>query len=197
MGIEYELKFRADAQALAAIVSAYSQYPCQQFQMETTYYDTPTDALSARHYTLRRRMENDKSVCTLKTPAAGIGRKELEIACDDIFLAAKQFCQLEAPEDFPELIRTGLIPVCGAKFNRTAITVVLEDAVVELALDTGVLTGGNQTQPLCEVEVELKAGSKEAADLFAAILANQYSLAREHKSKFCRANALYQQGGSV
>ena len=69
--------------------------------------------------------------------------------------------------------------------------------MVELALDTGILTGGSQTQPLCEVEVELKSGAKETADLFAAILANQYGLAREHKSKFCRANALYQQGGSV
>ena len=197
MGIEYEVKFQADAQALSAIGSAYSQYPCQQFQMETTYYDTPTGALSARHYTLRRRLENDQSICTLKTPAAGIGRKELEIACDDIFQAARQFCQLEAPEDFPELIQAGLIPVCGAKFSRTAITVALEDAVVELALDMGILTGGSQTQPLCEVEVELKSGAKETADLFAAILANQYGLAREHKSKFCRANALYQQGGSV
>lgn len=196
MGIEYEVKFQADAQALSAIGSAYSLYPCQQFQMETTYYDTPTGALSARHYTLRRRMENDTSVCTLKTPA-GIGRKELEIHCDDLMDAISQFCQLGAPEDFPALIREGLIPVCGAKFHRTAITVELEDAVVELALDTGVLTGGNQSLPLCEVEVELKSGAKETADLFAAILANQYGLAREHKSKFCRANALYQQGGSV
>lgn len=197
MGVEYELKFRADGETLAAIDAAYRHCPRQSFQMETTYYDTPSSALSARQYTLRRRMENSKSVCTLKTPAAGISRNELELECDDLALAAEAFCQSGAPEDFADLIREGLIPICGARFHRTAILLELGDAVLELALDSGILSGGKETAPLCEVEVELKSGPKEAADLFASELAEAYSLTLENKSKFRRALALYQKGGSV
>lgn len=197
MGVEYELKFRSDGATLAAIDAAYRHCPRQSFQMETTYYDTPSSALSARQYTLRRRMENSKSVCTLKTPAAGISRNELELECDNIAMAAEVFCKNGAPEDFADLIREGLIPICGAKFHRTAILLELEDTVLELALDSGMLTGGKETAPFCEVEVELKSGSQEAADLFASVLADEYGLTLENKSKFRRALALYQKGGSV
>lgn len=197
MGIEYELKFRASADALSAIAQMYAQCPRQQFQMQTTYFDTPDCALSARHYTLRQRLENSKQVCTLKTPAEGISRNEFELVCDDILTASEHFCKMGAPEDFSALISKGLIPVCGAKFTRIAITIVLEECIVELALDNGVLTGGGQTVPLCEVEVELKSGAKEAADCFASILADQYCLVWEEKSKFSRAFALYQKGESV
>ena len=191
MAIEYELKFRADQNALSAIADAYSQYPSQQFQMATTYFDTPSGALSARHYTLRQRMENEISVCTLKTPAVGYGRKELELNCDSIHTAIQRMCQMDVPADFPEMIQEGICPVCSAAFHRTAITLELENATVELALDAGTLSGGNQTIPLCEVEVELKSGQTSEADLFASMLMHQYSLVPETYSKFRRALALY------
>lgn len=191
MGIEYELKFRATEAVLADIRQAYPQ-DCQEFQMETTYYDTPSRSLSARHYTLRRRMENTTSVCTLKTPAKGHGRQELEIQCNSIESAIPVLCAKGAPADFFQLTKEGIVPVCGAKFTRLAIPVVLEDCQVELALDTGILTGGGKTQPLCEVEVELKSGSKAAAEQFAFALAAIYGLELENRSKFRRALSLAQ-----
>lgn len=191
MGIEYELKFRATEAVLTDIRQAYPQ-DCQEFQMETTYYDTPSRSLSARYYTLRRRMENDASVCTLKTPAEGHGRQELETPCSSIEAAIPVLCNMGAPADFSQLTKEGIEPVCGAKFTRLAIPVVLEDCHVELALDTGILTGGGKTQPLCEVEVELKSGSKAAAEQFAFALAAIYGLELENRSKFRRALSLAQ-----
>lgn len=191
MAIEYELKFRATEAVLDDLRQAYPQ-DYQDFQMETTYYDTPSRSLSARHYTLRRRMENAVSVCTLKTPAAGLGRRELETECDNIEAAIPVLCDMGAPADFSKLINEGIVPVCGAKFTRLAIPVVLEDCQVELALDTGILTGGGKTQPLCEVEVELKSGSKAAAEQFAFALAAIYGLELENRSKFRRALSLAQ-----
>ena len=191
MGIEYELKYRATGEVLAAIAAEYSRYPSKQFQMETTYYDTPSGALSSRHYTLRRRMENEKSVCTLKTPAAGLGRNEIELECGSIEDAIPVLCVSGAPEDFGSLVQDGVIAVCSAKFHRTAITLALEDFTIELALDTGTLSGGNQTIPLCEVEVEHKAGDMLSSELFAAILQKNYGLMQEERSKFRRALALY------
>lgn len=190
MGIEYELKFRATEDVLDQVRQAYPDGH-REFQMETIYYDTPDNRLSARYYTLRRRMENGVSVCTLKTPAEGIGRQELEAECDSIEAAIPILCAIGAPADFLNLTTEGVVPICGAKFTRTAISVVQEDCTVELALDTGILTGGNKSVPMCELEVELKDGDPAAAEQFALAMAAIYGLKPESKSKFRRALALY------
>ena len=190
MGIEYELKYRATEEVLEAIRQAF---PGEEhlFSMETTYYDTSTGALSARWYTLRRRMENDLSVCTLKVPIPGLGRGEWELPCDRIEAAIPELCKLGAPADLPNLTNEGLLPICGAKFQRIAKTLILPEATVELALDSGILHGGGQQLPLCEVEVELKSGTPEACAAFARTLAATFHLQPEKRSKFRRALALY------
>ena len=65
MGIEYELKFKATPEALDRLEAAYPGKG-QLLHMESSYFDTPDGALSARFWTLRRRMENEKSICTFK-----------------------------------------------------------------------------------------------------------------------------------
>ena len=80
MATEFELKYAATAANLEAIRAAVpGQY--ETISMETTYYDTPGHDLSARKWTLRRRLENGVSVCTLKTPASGSSRNEWEVEC--------------------------------------------------------------------------------------------------------------------
>lgn len=190
MGIEYEVKFRATPATLQALIAEFGK-DAQVYQMETTYYDTPSGALSALRYTLRRRMENEKSICTLKTPADNLGRKELEIECDNIENAINTLCQMGAPADFHTAVQEGLIPVCGAKFTRLAVPVSFGTARLELAMDQGQLSGGDRTVPLCEVEVELKDGNRDAVMLFAMELAARYPLQQETASKFRRALALY------
>ncbi len=190
MGVEYELKFRANKQALRELAAAFPDGHTR-YAMVTTYYDTPSGALSARHYTLRHRMENENHVCTLKTPAAGQGRNELEISCRELQAAIPQFCKMGAPADFADMVAEGLVPVCGARFYRIAIPVAWEECRLELALDEGVLIGGGREVPLCEVEVELKSGNPADADMFALVLATQHHLTPETKSKFRRSLDLY------
>ena len=188
MATEYELKYSATEEVLAAIDAAFPG--STRMEMETAYYDTPTGAMSARRYTLRRRMENGVSVCTLKTPA-GDARGEWETECDTIESAIPKLMEMGAPGDLETLTKEGLVHICGAKFTRLAKTITLPECTVEIALDKGVLTGGGKTEPLCEAEVELKAGPKEACDAFAEALAQRFGLATEEKSKFARALALY------
>lgn len=190
MGIEYELKFRATEPALQRIRQDIAGQE-QLLQMQTTYYDTPSGSLSARHCTLRRRMENGVSVCTLKIPAAGAGRQEWEVLCDTIEDAADKLCKLGAPRQVLALTLEGLLPICGARFQRIAKTIQVDDTVMELALDSGVLTGGGKEIPLCEMEVELKSGSELVCTVFAQQLATRYELSPEPQSKFRRALALY------
>ncbi|MBR2937001.1 MAG: CYTH domain-containing protein [Oscillospiraceae bacterium] len=189
MATEYEWKFQATAQQLAAIAAAFPETGVK-ISMETTYFDTPTGALSAEHYTLRRRLENGESVCVLKTPA-GNARSEFEVRCEDISQAVAQFPAMGCPADFSRLVQEGIHPICGAKFIRIAKTVCLPEGTLELALDEGVLMGGGREIPLCEVEVELKSGDVRFCDLFARTLAARFGLTREEKSKFRRALALY------
>jgi len=188
MGQEFELKFSATQAQQKAIFAAWG--PWQEIKMETTYYDTPQRTLSERHVTLRRRMENGVSICTVKTPAADGARGEWECQCSDIRSALSRLHSLGAPDYVAALASENLISVCGARFTRRACTLRLEDAVVELALDRGVLLGGEREIPLCEVEAELKEGSRDAVIRFAGTLAAQYGLQPESHSKFRRAAAL-------
>lgn len=189
MGVEFEVKFRATPEVLEKL---RKEIPGQEehYQMETTYYDTPTGAFSARHCTLRRRMENSRSVCTLKAPAQGHGRREWEVDCDTMEEAIEKLCKLDVPEELLTPAKEGLISVCGARFTRIAKTVELADGTVELALDKGVLMGGGKEIPLCEVEAERKTCSEEACVAYASLLAQRYALKQEPDSKFHRAQML-------
>ena len=186
MAVEYEWKYRADPD-VQELLFRKTVGSWQTFAMETTYYDTAQGALSHLHYTLRRRMENGKSVCTVKTPAPNGGRGEWEIEAASIEQAIPVLCKLGAPETLRSLTTDGVIPICGAKFLRRACSIDIGNTVVELALDKGILSGGGRGVSLCEIEIELKEGTVEAAAAFAAHLAKKYGLVQETKSKFRRA----------
>lgn len=195
MGVEYELKFSCPEKTQQLLLQKLTGQRAD-YRMHTTYYDTPSRSLSARHFTLRCREENDVRVCTLKTPLPDGGRGEWEVVCDEIHSALSRLCALGAPESLLLLSREGLEAVCGARFSRTAVTVDFEGAALEVALDRGCLYGGGREQPLWEVEVELKEGSREAADRYAQLLAALYGLQKQPLSKFRRALMLAE-GGSV
>lgn len=189
MGAEYELKYRADATCQAAVEAAFPGNWLST-TMQTTYYDTPTGQLSARRYTLRKRLENGVPVCTLKTPGKDGARGEWDVRCDSITAAVPELCKLNIPTGLDVLCAEGLIPICGAKFTRHSCMIEQPGFTAELALDQGVLFGNSREIPLCEIEIELKAGSKEALDAFAEGFAKRYGLQREAKSKFARARSL-------
>ncbi len=190
MAIEFELKYRATPEVLAQLRRDVAGDETA-YQMATTYYDTPSGALSGRHYTLRRRLENEKSICTLKAPIDGPGRGEWEVSCGDIQKAIPLLIALGAPGDLETLTAEGIAPVCGARFTRYTKSLALAQGRAELALDQGILHGGSRELALCEVELELKEGTVQELELFARYFAQRYQLTPEPESKFRRALALY------
>ena len=185
MGREFELKYAATPEKLAAIFQMWENW--ETISMETTYFDTREDALSSQHCTLRCRMENAISVCTIKTPIAGFGRGEWN---KDAPWCAETVAQLFAEADRQPIAFEALLPVCGAKFTRRAKTVELPGCTVEIALDEGILMGAAQQIPLCELEIEVKDGNEKAAILWAKNLAKKFDLQAETQSKFRRASLL-------
>lgn len=190
MGREFELKYSASPEQQAAIREAFPNLV--PIEMETTYYDTPKGDLSHRRWTLRRRFENGRSVCTVKTPAPGGARGEWEVEMGDIKDAVPELCKLGAPAELLSLTAGGVAQVCGARFTRLAGEVFAKGCTLELALDCGLLLGGGRTEPLCEVEVELKSGDEAAAVAFARDLAQRFGLVPQPKSKYRRALELAQ-----
>ena len=186
MSQELELKFAATEAQLEKLQAHYGDFTATK--METTYYDTPHRQLSEAKITLRRRQENEKSICTVKTPGAGLARGEWEAPDTDITHALPELCKLGAPKMLLEL--PSLIPVCGAKFTRLSRLLTLPDGAAELALDRGVLLGGDKELPFYEVELELKSGSEESLVALANSLAAEFSLKGEPQSKFARARQL-------
>ena len=191
MGQELEWKYRADPERIAGLSAAFG--PFRQIAMETTYYDTPDRQLSSRRWTLRRRLENGVGVCTLKTPGPEGARWEWETEAPDIETGISALCRLSGSQELENLTAAGVMPICGARFTRQAALVAVPEGTVELALDQGVLLGRLRELALCEVEVELKSGSRQAAEAFARKLAEQYGLVPETASKFKRARDLAEQ----
>lgn len=192
MGAEYELKYVATPEGQAAVAADFPG-GWETLVMETTYYDTPSGALSEKRYTLRRRLENGCSVCTLKTPGQGNLRGEWQVNCADIHDALSELVLLGCPKDLPELCKEGLLPVCGASFTRRIKILKLPGCNAELALDQGKLFGGNREIPLCEMELELKSGNQVALDAFGKEFSAKYNLQTEERSKFARALSLYKE----
>ena len=188
MGREFELKFAATPAQFAALKADFPHL--HPIEMETTYYDTFDGKMGNYHWTFRRRMENGKSVCALKTPGEDGSTGEWEVEEQSIIMSVPKLVKMGAPWLLAEFTVSGVVPVCGAKFTRLAGIVEYEGAQLELALDCGILTGGNRELPLMEVEVELKSGEDAAAVAFAAKLAEKYGLVPEERSKNRRALGL-------
>ena len=185
MGKEFELKYAATPEQQRIFVEEFGSF--SEIAMETTYYDTTDGAFAARKMTLRRRLENGISVCTLKAPAGPNCRREFELEADCIEAALPELCKLAGRGDLLRLLEGGVVPVCGARFTRQAADIQTADFTAELALDNGVLLGGGREIPLCAVELELKSGNPEAMGIYMQLLAGVYGLVPEKKSKFRRA----------
>ena len=188
MATEYERKFRGRTE-LEPLLRALFSEP-RQMQMETTYYDTPDRAFSNRRCTLRRRLENGRSICTLKTPKSDGSRGEWELEAEDMIPASEILCKLSGLQECLQWLRGGLITVCSARFVRLFWEVALEDGTAEVAFDLGQLQGGDRVCPICELEIEQKTCSRAQCDRFAEELARRFALVEETESKFARAMAL-------
>ena len=192
MGAEFEIKYRSSREKLEQIAGSFGDHFAAT-QMQTTYFDTPDKGISRRRWMLRVRKENEKEFCTLKTPGANGVRGEWEVPCGKIHHAIEELCELEELAELKSVVGDGLVVSCGAQFVRRSITITEKEFTAELALDQGVLFGKKGEIPFEEVELELKSGSREAMEQYAAEFAGRFGLQPEPLSKFARALTLRQE----
>lgn len=164
--IELKLALPPDQAALFLKRMARRRSVPVQHDLVTRYFDTPDFALSAQGIALRVRKYGRRWLQTLKTEGerqGGLSRRaEYEMAIPggkpdwSRFPAAAQAL-------VSATLRTQLIPVFETHFTRTAWLVGGRGkAQIEVALDVGEVRAGKSSQPICEIELELKAGKPDA-----------------------------------
>ncbi len=163
------------------------QLPTQR--LLSVYYDTPDLILHKSKTAVRLRKVGKRWIQTVKTEgrvSAGLHeRPEWEYETAENTL---NFDRLEDPElrDFfaDDTLRQTLRPMFTTEFSRARR--ILEwpsGEVVELAVDRGEIRSKDKTRPLCEVELELKAGAPGRLFEFALELQSSIPLKLENVSK--------------
>lgn len=161
---ETELKFALSPEAQRKLLAAVKAAP-RQVDLRAVYFDTPDGRLKTAGYSLRVRVEGEHTVQTLKwrNPANPTDRREWE-------------GEIGGPALDPNLlVGTPLAAVLDGKLDRLspAFTVEVKRQIVvrrkgasriELAFDSGQIIAGTRSEPIAELELELKSG--QVADLF-------------------------------
>lgn len=185
--MEIELKLllaQDDAPLFAeqALLAAYGSAPPQLLALHDIYVDTP-DLLLARHRAgLRVRQVGADWIQTLKAggdASGGLHRRhewEGPVAAPapdiDALLALLKRREPVAALLRKKAVRDQLQTIFSTRMARTVwqLTTPQGDAI-ECVLDQGVIEANGATTPVCEVELELKAG--RSASLFELALALQ------------------------
>ena len=132
----------------------------------SVYFDTKKLKLRRKAVSLRVRRMGRRTVQTVKqeTGPATFVRNEWE---HDI---GSRYPDLELVRETPldslvsKKLRRGLMPMFETRVRREVFLLQCGESEIELSIDKGEIEAGRQTQPICEVELELKRG--QAGDLF-------------------------------
>lgn len=158
-----------------------------EITMKTEYLDTKDALAASRGVSLRRRIENGRSVlyakCNLCTSGELSVRGEWQVDGDDLNLAAGLLSKVGAPTEFLE----GLpLEVCGrVSFTRYEAEVTLSNGLsFSLSFDEGAF---GKSTPFSEIELELLSGDADELLRFGRELAKKHSFTPEHRSKYARS----------
>lgn len=205
---EIELKLAlptSDPQDLAkrlARVPVLARCVATQRQLHNIYYDTPRQALHAERVALRLRRvgtgAHPEWLQTLKmggrSDSALSHRGEWEVPAPQASLMRDALETTPWPEFDPDgRLFEALAPCLVTAFERTSWPVRKRGgSLVEVSLDIGQIVAGDQTTPVCELELELLAGHPAALFEVARQIARSLAALPLNISKSERGYALLQ-----
>jgi triphosphatase len=188
-GNEVEVKLQVPHEAVAALQRDLARGRCVTTRLAATYFDTPDRRLACAGLVLRLRRESAGWVQALKAPGDGLlERLEHEVACG----AARAMPALDlARHDTHQAgraLRAALDgrapePLFTVDVRRHQREVRLGAARIELAFDQGSVRAGAARAPVCELELELRAGPVDALGALALRWAERHGLWLDTRSK--------------
>jgi len=161
-------------------------------EYETTYFDTSGHELGKEGLTYRIRKAKDSYTATIKDYGSNEGglhvRNEWNRVIPDEKPDIKPFSDLEIASKLKELIgEKSLEPVFETRFKRHILNFHAEDgSIIEVGADSGEIISGDKSEPICEIELELKGGQVTELLKLGSRLSEQYPLVLEEKSKYQR-----------
>lgn len=200
MAIEVEIKLLLKKEQIEpllqySLITEHQPSPKQHLKIDNIYYDTPELTLNKQGYALRLRHQNDQWLQTIKGPnqSNDITQKreeyETDIPTDTLHIGRlpTHIQRLLSP------IEKNLYPIFETNFSRIMMTLQLDNETqVELAIDQGIIISKNNSTPISEMELELKAGTAETMIRFAKQLQQQFQLIPSRITKAERGYRLFQ-----
>ena len=199
METEIELKFFVSPDYSTVLQEKIADAKILQHNQRTlgnTYFDTEEHWLRQHDIGLRIRRFDNVYVQTVKTAGrvvAGLHQRpeyNAEHNCNDPDLSLH-------PEDiWPDgmplaTLQQALNPLFSTDFTREQWLVAMPDgSQIELAFDMGTVTAGEQSEPICEVELELKSGQTDALFTLARQLSEGGAMRLGNLSKAARGYRL-------
>ena len=195
--VEVELKFQLTPESEAILRTDDIFGPAAlRVRQITTYHDTPDSLLRAAGLTLRIRDENGHFVQNVKSRDAGTGlassRLEWEWPVTNGTPDVEKLTRVAQLAALAEQIADRLELIIVTDIWRTRHLVELDDgAVAEVSLDIGSIVSGDKSEPVCEMELELKHGPVAPLYRLAIRLAERAPMWISAQSKAARGWALH------
>ncbi len=211
--MESEIKLRLDAQTEPStiidhpLLSRLTMPDSRREQdLVNIYYDTALHELTDREMTLRLRQVQDRSEVTLKTGEATVSELhqrfewtavypedwdgDLKNGLDTSWFKREATSTGDPDAQLQEALRLikgrPLLIICEARFKRITFDIGYGDSLLELAIDRGELIAGDYSEPLYEIEVELKEGDVRDLVELGHEMQDQLPVQPEELSKFAR-----------
>ena len=198
MPLETELKLQVDPRHIARLRGhPLFKHATRRAsgKLHSVYYDTPDLDLWRAGVTLRLRRVAGRWVQTIKgggTVAAGLHQRhesETGIAApvpDFSAIGGEFAAHFASPE-----LRARLKPMIVTEFTRvSSIMAPAPGVAIEASIDRGIIKCGAATEPICELELEVKTGPAWRAYQLAMQLLETVPLLVEDRSKAERGIAL-------
>lgn len=198
MTIEIELKFITSADSAAKIADKLASWPHQHSagqSLSNIYFETADGQLRRWDMGLRIRGFGDRFEMTLKTAGQTIGglhqRPEYNVPLSEPVLDLQRLPADVWPAGTDvAALQQQLMPLFSTNFVREQWVVTYGDSEIEVACDQGAVSAGELSEPLMEIELELKQGKRDDLLAFAAELAQTGGLRLGSLSKAARGYAL-------
>lgn len=194
-GVETEIKLvgrSLDAPDLLDHPAVRALGPVETVSLRAVYLDTPDFALHRAAAALRVRAEGERFLLTLKSAGreGGLSRSETEVPVTGLEPDRDSLLVALPPDLASEVREAELRPVFRTEVERRKVLVDAAGGQIELALDKGTLFAGEHSEPINELELELKSGGTAALWRLARDLGAERGLRPSLLSKSARGYAL-------
>jgi inorganic triphosphatase YgiF len=183
--LEIELKFKIEPAVLGRLLSHPSLQGAERVaRLRSVYFDTVSHDLRRCGLGLRVRDDGEGFVQTVKRQAGpgGVSRGEWEAKVSVGHIDPTALAETPV-EDILRGRANTLTPIFTTVVDRKIRTLRRRGAIVEAAFDHGTVSSGDRTQPICELELELKSGDQAALFRLGRRLVSDLSVCLSFESK--------------